>query len=184
MTDALQQSLHTAAANSAVLKPLAVFAGNYLIIVLAAAFAGLAWLNRERITGQVIARIAVSGLVSLVLVFILNHLIHDPRPFMVEHYTPLAHASADNGFPSDHTLAAALLTGWLLWFNRRWIPVFAVGLVAVLLGRLAIGAHHTLDVLGSLVIAAIGIGAASFLRLDARWQQPVLNLLGKVVPQR
>ena len=184
MTDALQQSLHAAAANSGFLKTLAVLCANYLIVLMAAAFAGLAWMYRERVTREFVVRVALSGAIAFLCVLVLGPTVHDPRPYIAEHYEPLAHVASDNGFPSDHTLVVSLLTGWLLWLlpsaaRRRWLPVFALGVLAVAFGRLAIGAHHTLDVAGSVVIAALSVGLASLLRLPAPWQRPLLNLAPK-----
>lgn len=181
MTDALQQSLHAAAANSGFLKTLAVLCANYLIVLMAAAFAGLAWLHRERVTREFVMRVALSGAIAFLFVLVLGPSVHDPRPYLAEHYPPLAHVATDNGFPSDHTLVVSLLTGWLLWLlpakNRAaWLSAFALGVLAVAFGRLAIGAHHTLDVAGSVVIAAVSVGLASLLRLPAPWQQRLLNL--------
>ncbi len=180
MTDALQQSLHTAAANNSALTTLAVIAANDLIVLMAFGLAALLFIYRYRLTRAFLLRVALSGLVALVLVQVLGHTVHDPRPYMAEHYDPLAHASSDNGFPSDHTLFVSLFTGWLMWLlpasNRAaWLTAFALGAVAVALGRLAIGAHHTLDVLGSVLIAAGSLGLASLPRLGAPWQTPVLK---------
>lgn len=106
----------------------------------------------------------------MLLVFVLGRVIHDPRPYLAEHYAPLAHVASDNGFPSDHTLVVALLAGWAFWIDRRWVPVFPVGVLGVMLGRLAIGAHHTLDVLGSVLIAALCCGLAGLLKVAGRGQ--------------
>lgn len=180
MTDALQHALHAAAAQSAPLGALAVFAANDLPFVLLAALAALAWFNRTKLTWQLAGRVVVSGILSLLLAKVLGHLVADPRPYLAEHYPPLAHVSADNGFPSDHTLMAALFTGWAAWFSRRWWPVFALGTLVILLGRLGIGAHHTLDVLGSLLIAAASLGITAVLPWPQGWRErPLLGVLSR-----
>ncbi|MFB9990424.1 phosphatase PAP2 family protein [Deinococcus oregonensis] len=173
-TDSLQHVLHTAAAGQPLLSHLAVFLANGLIALLAAGFAALAWVNRDALTRALAIRIGVSGALALLLALLTGHVIHDPRPFIVEHYAPLAHASLDNGFPSDHTLVAALLTGWTAWFARRWVPIFVLGVLAVLFGRLAIGAHHTLDVVGSVLIAGVVLGIAAALPLRGEWLTPLI----------
>lgn len=172
-TDSLQHALHTAASQP-LLSYLVVFLANGLIALLAALFAALAWVHRASLTRALAVRIVVSGALALLLALLTGHVIHDPRPFIVDHYAPLAHASLDNGFPSDHTLVAALLTGWAAWFARRWVPVFALGVLAVLLGRLAIGAHHTLDVVGSVLIAGVALGIAAGLPLRGGWLTPLI----------
>lgn len=180
MTDALQHSLHTAAANNSALTTLAVIAANYLIVLMAFGLAALLFIYRHRLTRAFLLRAALSGLVALVLVQVLGHTVHDPRPYLAEHYSPLAHASSDNGFPSDHTLFVSLFTGWLMWLLPRsnraaWLLAFALGVVAVALGRLAIGAHHTLDVLGSVMIAAVALGLASLLHLNTVQRSDVVR---------
>ena len=178
MTDTLQQALHTAALAHPALSSLAVFAASKLLYVLIVLLVVLAFMHREIITWSLTARVVHSLAVAGLLTLLTNHLIQDPRPFVVEHYTPLAHATNDNGFPSDHTLIAALVAGWAFWFDRRWAALFVVGLLAVMFGRLAIGAHHTLDVLASVVYASLGLLAASFWRLPETWRtRPLLPFL-------
>ena len=48
------------------------------------------------------------------------------------------------------SLAAALTAG-LWWLGRRFMVPFAAGTLLIMLGRLGVGAHHTLDVAGSVV---------------------------------
>lgn len=154
---------------------LAVFSANYLLFALVALLGLIGLLNLRRLTWVLVARVVVSLAVAALLTLLLNHVITDVRPFVVEHYVPLAHASNDNGFPSDHSLIAALLVFWAWWIDRRWLPVFIAGLLAVMAGRLAIGAHHTLDVLGSLVFAAIGFAVASVVRFPLLWNERTLS---------
>jgi undecaprenyl-diphosphatase len=175
VSDFLQHALHTAAASNAVLRSVAVFCGTLLLFVQAAGFAAVAVRRRSHLDWRVTARIIVSGVVAVAITQVLLHVIRDPRPYLAEQYVPLAHVSADNGFPSDHTLVAALLTGWAAWLSRRSLPAFLTGLILIALGRLAIGAHHTLDIVGSVGIAALALGLAWALPYPALWTgRPVL----------
>ncbi len=175
MNDALQSSLHRLAVNSPALTPLLVFAATELLFVLAAVLVLLALYRRERVTWAYLARAAIACAVSAVLTLLLGQLIQDPRPYLAEHYAALAHTSADNGFPSDHTLVAALIAGLALWLDRRWALALAAGALLVLLGRLAIGAHHTLDVAGSVLIALLSLLIATRPRFPASWRRGVLS---------
>lgn len=175
MTDSLQSALHVAAIHSVGWRNIAVFLGNDLIVVAFLAFLVLLWTLRRELTRAWLARVVLSAAVALLLVQVLGHTVSDPRPYLADHYAPLAHVSADNGFPSDHTLVMALIAGWVSWISRRWWPVFAVAVVGVALGRLAIGAHHTLDVLGSVVIAVLSLAVASLWRLPPTWQGSLLK---------
>ncbi|WP_188961166.1 phosphatase PAP2 family protein [Deinococcus aquiradiocola] len=169
MTDVLQRSLHASAAAHPLLAGVAVFCANDLLFVLLLALAAVAWQGRARVTWGFAARALLSGVVAALLTLALKGVIVDVRPYVAEGYLPLAHAASDNGFPSDHTLVAALLAGWAWWIHPRALPVFVAGTVAVLLGRLAIGAHHTLDVLGSLLYALLGLAAGTLWRPAGTW---------------
>ncbi|WP_309571365.1 phosphatase PAP2 family protein [Deinococcus sp.] len=179
MTDTFQQALHTAAASGPLPRGLAVFCASALLLVLVAGFAALAFRHRDRLDWRMAARIAVSGAVALLVTQVLVHVVSDPRPYLVEHYPPLAHVSADNGFPSDHTLVAALLTGWAAWLSRRAWAAFAGGVLLVALGRLGIGAHHTLDVVGSVLIAAVSVGVAQVVPYPPAWTERLLLPAGR-----
>jgi undecaprenyl-diphosphatase len=93
-----------------------------------------------------------------------SHLYYDPRPFVSDHVTPYFGHSTDNGFPSDHTLLAAFLAFFTLGYSRRigWI---LAGLTILIGGaRVIAGVHHTVDVVGSCVIAGIAVGIAYVVR--------------------
>jgi undecaprenyl-diphosphatase len=134
-----------------------VAVAQYLLFVLAAV-AGLVWLTRDR-AGKV--RLAVEAVLGLALVgagiWLAAHLHTDPRPFVSDpHSAPLFAHPADNGFPSDHSAAAGLLT--VLVARYRWLLGALVGLgaVAIAWARVAAHVHHAQD-----VVAGLGIGAAA-----------------------
>jgi len=175
MRDVFQQSVHHLALQSPFWTSLTVFCATTLLFVLIAAAVVIGLINLHRVTWVTVARMIVAVVVAGMLTLLIKHLVNDPRPFMVEQYVPLAHASSDNGFPSDHTLVAALLVAWAWLLDRRWTGPFIVGLLAVLLGRLGIGAHHTLDVLASVVFAALGLLAASLVRWPQGWHERTIS---------
>jgi len=67
----------------------------------------------------------------------------------------------------------AWLTASLWWIDRRWAPAFVAGVVLVMIGRLGVGAHHTLDVLGSVAIVIVAALVARAIPLPARWSAPL-----------
>ena len=90
---------------------------------------------------------------------------NDPRPFVVDGIPPLLPHAADNGFPSDHTTASALVAGVVLCFQRRaGIALLALA-TAVGAARVAAHVHHIPDVLAGLLI---GVGAAMLAVVLAR----------------
>jgi undecaprenyl-diphosphatase len=142
----------------------------------------LAWLadvarQQARLTLATAGHVVVLGVLAYLLAKVLGHLIVDPRPYLVEHVRPLIPVAHDNGFPSDHTLLAAVLTASLWWIDRRLLPAFAVGTALVLLGRLGIAAHHTIDVLGSVSIATVAALVSLRVRLPTAWNRPLLPAL-------
>jgi membrane-associated phospholipid phosphatase len=96
------------------------------------------------------------------------NLINDPRPFVQTGQAPLIASALDNGFPSDHTLLVATVGAILFVVDRP--AGLLVGLVAYLIGsaRVYVRVHHTLDILGSLIIVIIVL--ASYLLLKQLWQ--------------
>jgi undecaprenyl-diphosphatase len=105
----------------------------------------------------------LGAILSLLLAKIGNHLYYDPRPFVAGDFTPYFPHGNDNGFPSDHTLLAAFFTFLVLRYSKKlgWVLL----LLALLVGmaRVKAGVHHSIDVLGSFVFAAIGVWIAGFL---------------------
>jgi undecaprenyl-diphosphatase len=133
---------------------LIVDVAQYLLFVLAAV-AAVVWLTLGR-TGRF--TLAVQAIVGLALVgagiWLAASLHADPRPFVHDPASrPLFPHAADNGFPSDHSAAAGLLTA-LVFRYRRWLGVLvAAGAVAIAWARVAAHVHHAQD-----VIAGLGIG--------------------------
>jgi undecaprenyl-diphosphatase len=173
MTDPIQQALQSAASQDAVTRDLAVDV-VYLL--------GLAWLilalwRRAALSAAIIARIVVLLVLAYAASKVLNGLVIDPRPYIVAHVQPLTAVGHDNGFPSDHTLLAAALTASLWWIERRAIMPFAVGTLLVMLGRLGVGAHHTLDVLGSVAIVVVAALVAGAIPMPAEWTRLTLARL-------
>lgn len=96
--------------------------------------------------------VVVGGALSLLLAKIGGHIINDPRPFVVGHFTPLLPHANDNGFPSDHTLLASFLGFAILPYSKKiGLPALAVA-VCIGMARVAAGIHHLEDIIGSFVI--------------------------------
>ena len=176
MHDVLQQAMYAFATQSGAATKLVVFCAQYLVFVMALAWLGAVFMARRQLTLDMLVRIAVMVVVAYIVAKVLNHVVIDTRPYLVkaDHETALTAASSDNGFPSDHALLAAAIATSLWWINRRLIWPFAVLTVFVMLGRLGIGAHHTLDVVGSVVIVVIVAAIVALLPLPAALDRPLL----------
>lgn len=173
MNDPLQQAMQSFALQNGMTRAIAVFCAQMLIFVLAIVWLGVCALRANTISIAVIARMVVLVALSMAAAKVLANVVVDTRPYLVEHTQPLAPVSADNGFPSDHTLLAAALTASLWWIDRRAVVFLALGTLLLMLGRLGIEAHHTLDVAGSVAIVVVAAIVASMLPLPAAWRKPL-----------
>jgi membrane-associated phospholipid phosphatase len=138
---------------------LIVVIAQYLLYVLVA-IAGLVWLTGSRRQKTVLTAEAVLGLVLVgVGLWVAGHLHTDPRPFVHDPASkPLFAHAADNGFPSDHSTAAGLLTVLVLRYKRVLGLIVAAGALLVAWARVAAHVHHAQDVIAGLAIGA-GMGA-------------------------
>ncbi len=176
MHDVIQQGVQALATQNTVTREVAVLCATVVIVLLAAAWLVVALRHRRTLTLATTSHAALAVL-ALLLAKVSTHVISDPRPYLIDHVAPLTPLSRDNGFPSDHTLLAAVLAASLWWIDRRLIVAFAVGAVLVMLGRLGVGAHHTLDVLGSVAITLVAALIVRALPLPTRWSAPLLPAL-------
>lgn len=132
---------------------LAIFFAKYVIYLLIAASI-LFLLKQKRSTQKEILIFALISLpLSLLIAKILGHFYYNPRPFVAGHFTPLISHAANNGFPSDHALFAFTISAIVFCFNKKWgVFLGALGLL-VSLGRIYVGIHSAIDILGSFVIS-------------------------------
>src|SRR5947209_16094477 len=79
----------------------------------------------------------------------------DPRPFTVDHVKPLFSHAADNGFPSDHALLAAMIVAGIGLLSIRWTLPFIAFAALIDWARVGAGIHHVSDVIGSSAIVAM-----------------------------
>lgn len=133
------------------------FLASYLVflppVILAVVFLRLK--QDKRIEIFVLA--VVSTIITALLVKIATTVHQDPRPFIRDGIKPLVHGSTDNGFPSDHSAFSAMIAFIVLKFNRKvGYALLAVSLV-ICVCRVLAGVHHVQDVVGGVIIAAIGV---------------------------
>ncbi|MCL5946822.1 MAG: phosphatase PAP2 family protein [Chloroflexi bacterium] len=177
--DVLQQTVEAIARTDGVTRIIAIFLAAVLVFVMVGGWLLIAYQEQARLTVATLVRLACLFGFSYVVGKVLGHIVIDPRPYIVEHVAPLMPVAKDNGFPSDHTLLASALTAGTLWLNRRWSVLFVLGTILVMLGRLGVGAHHTLDVMGSVVIVMVVSIIVGLVPLPSRW-----NCSWRVVAQR
>ena len=161
------------------------FTAQYLIIVVALIALVATLLSEKTARNNIIKLALLSALLAFLLAYAAGHSYYDPRPFVVEHIKPLFPYSADNGFPSDHTLFAIVIAGTIFFFRRK-LGIF-LGVLGILIGvaRVIAGVHHPIDIVGGIAIAIFATFISwIFLRIVDRGfrkysQQPHSNTLGR-----
>ncbi len=137
------------------MNTLIIFCAKYLLVISPLT---LLWLFYKCEPAQrkdlALRTFSILGL-SYILGLIARTLYYDPRPFVVEGFQPLLQHIADNGFPSDHTLLLAAIAASAGLFDRRvavllWLVTLVVGI-----SRILAGVHHSIDIIGSIVIALL-----------------------------
>ena len=92
----------------------------------------------------------------VIFLYIAKSVHHDPRPFVSDpHVRPLFGHSRDDGFPSDHSLAAGLIAG-LVFLRHRLLGIpFVAAAVAIAWARVAAHVHHLQDVVAGLLLGGL-----------------------------
>ncbi|MCL5773504.1 MAG: phosphatase PAP2 family protein [Firmicutes bacterium] len=132
---------------------LIIFCAKYLLFV-SVVIAGASFLFAGKaIKMRTIWLGATASLIALIITEISARFIYDARPFVVKNIQPLIQHPADNGFPSDHTLAAALIAFIVFTYNKKMGSILVI--LAFLTGasRVLALVHHPLDIIGSFLIA-------------------------------
>lgn len=129
---------------------------------------------------EIIKLIVVSFPISFILAKIGSHIFYNPRPFVSDHLQPLISHSADNGFPSDHTLLAATLAIVFLAYQRK-LGIFLL-ILSILIGaaRVLANVHHPIDIIGSIIFAFIAVSIALIVLKRIK----VINNLVGAIPKK
>ncbi|HET6877814.1 MAG TPA: phosphatase PAP2 family protein [Jatrophihabitans sp.] len=151
-----------------------VWVAQYLLWVMVAGFAAV-WLFAENRRGKIdLAAQAVVGIVLMVIfLYIAKSVHHDPRPFVENpHIKPLFGHSRDNGFPSDHSLAAGLIAVLVLLRHRLLGLPFVAAAIAIAWARVAAHVHHLQDVVAGLLLGGLAAVLAFVIvnAVLARWR--------------
>jgi undecaprenyl-diphosphatase len=167
-------AIHSLTGRSPALDRLAEVVAADLIFVLLLPTVVL-WLHEDGLRASV--AIVLGAGMALAIGSLIGAWWFEPRPFVVDHFTPLVQHIADAGFPSDHLLLLGAVIG-ACWMAARRLAV-AVGVLGLLVGtaRVYVGVHWPEDVVAGFVIGvAAGAGVWALL-------VPVIPLEGEVVGQ-
>lgn len=100
-------------------------------------------------------------LVAIILVKIAGSIYYNPRPFVDGNFTPLIPHSSNNGFPSNHTVAAFLVASLLWRYSRRFAGILFIAACTVGVARVLANVHHIEDIIGGIVIAILATLSAN-----------------------
>ncbi len=132
----------------------------YLVIILIAIVIFFKANRQDKI--RLIKLAVIAGPLALIMVFISSHLFYDTRPFVAQNIQPLLPHSPDNGFPSDHTLISMLVALSIYQVKKRAGILLIILAIVVGASRVLAYIHYPVDILGSIVIAMVAVGIASF----------------------
>jgi undecaprenyl-diphosphatase len=130
---------------------------QYLLWVMLAGFV-VVWLVAEDRRGKLHlgAQAAIGIVLGLVFLYVAKSVHHDPRPFVENpHIKPLFHHGPDDGFPSDHSIAAGLMAALVLVRQRLIGLAFAAAAAAIAWARVAAHVHHLQDVVAGLLLGGL-----------------------------
>jgi undecaprenyl-diphosphatase len=135
---------------------LAKLAAKYMPLVVIVGMVVL-WIKNGKRTRDIVLYGFYAAILGLLINYLIGFIYFHPRPFMVPTGTLLFPYSADSSFPSDHSTLIFSMAMILAYFKETRIA----GLVFLVLGliggfaRVFCGVHFPLDILGSLVVAAV-----------------------------
>lgn len=149
-------------------------ANDYVVPTVIVSLLLVRWFRDEPHHRRVVVHAIVALLLANLLVKGLNLLWFRPRPFTYNEVTLLFYFPSDSSFPSNSAAAVWSLAA-ALWFRDRAGTTgrVALGLAALMgLGRIWIGVHYPLDIVGG---AAIGLLAAAVVEQQRRRLRPLTD---------
>ncbi len=147
------------------LNTLAIFGARDLIFVMVAIAATVFFFLPKPQQKRTLLFVVILFPVSYAIATLAGFLFFNPRPFVADGFIPLLPHTADNGFPSDHSLFAAALAAAVLPY-KRWVGIIlSILAIGVGVSRVYVGVHHPIDILTSFLIVAVVVLAALKIRV-------------------
>ena len=134
---------------------LITFGAKYLFLLLPLLFLFALYQAGSRDRRKLVVAIIVAFVIAGVLDKLAGKLYYDPRPFVTHNVKPLVAHSADNGFPSEHTLLSYTFASVIFFFRKRlgWLALGLGLLVGIC--RVAAHVHSPIDIAGSIAFGLI-----------------------------
>ena len=132
------------------------------LALIAVWFYGGDWAQREKHQRAVICSLTAMGFSNLI-VFILNAILSDRlRPFEAfpDRVNLLFYPPTDPSFPSNAAAASFALAIGVWLYNRRLGYILLIPAVILSFGRVYMGIHYPLDIVGGFLAAIAAVGIA------------------------
>lgn len=134
---------------------LIVFGAKYLIFLIGLAALALAVWKFKPQSRQFIGALIIAGVTAIVLAKIAGKFYYHPRPFVSQNIKPLFAHSSDNGFPSEHTIAATAIATVVYLYHKKAGAGLMILAIIVGLSRVAAHVHSLVDIAGGLVLGLV-----------------------------
>jgi undecaprenyl-diphosphatase len=132
---------------------LGIFAAKYLIFLMVIALVLGLLIKRWPDYRLAIIKAFISGAFAYVINYLIGFIYFRPRPFVLNEVTKLIDKSPlEKSFPSDHTAVAFALAFSLYFYNKKLGSVLLFLAFIVSLGRIYVGVHYPLDILGGVLV--------------------------------
>ena len=144
--------IHDLSGKNFLLDMTGIFFGQFLTVVLVGT--GLILAFRKKGLPAALVLLAAVGFSFLASFFVKNYF-QTTRPFEILGLTPLIFPANSFSFPSDNAAMTAGLIPLFWKENRFWRTFFIVGSLLVGFGRIFIGVHWPIDIIGGTVLGLI-----------------------------
>jgi undecaprenyl-diphosphatase len=136
-----------------------VFCAEYLIFVMAFAVVILFFIWKDSAQKKIHQKVVLKSFAAAALGYIFKIIIQliyqRPRPFITHDVLQLINNPFDASFPSGHTILAFALAFSVYFYNKKLGSVFLFLAALVGLGRIYVGVHYPLDILGGILVGAL-----------------------------
>lgn len=137
------------------------FAAQWLVLV-PAALAAISIIRRQRWTSDILEAL-IAGIVAVLLVKLGGALHFETRPFLIFNRQPLVAHAPDNAFPSDHLAACGVAVAYLWNRNRILSAAAAVAAAAIGAARVLALLHWPQDIIWGFVMGVLAVLIARLL---------------------
>ena len=132
------------------------------------------WLFGKQEMKYTVVYAAITCVIGLIINNIVGYFHYVDRPFVTHTVNLLIEHEADFSFPSNHTTGAFTIALAVLWRNKIiGVPLFLFAMLTGV-GRIFVGVHFPMDVLGSMVISLL---VSIFVLKIANQLKPILRLI-------